>query len=78
MYEPRIKPNNIKEVVKQIKGLNPLFKKCAENRSSIDFKGSSMSSSSTTSMSSITATTLTKGQAGKLVSRMFSKTRKNR
>lgn len=78
MYEPRIKPNNINEVVKQIKGLNPLFKKCAENRSSIDFKGSSMSSSSTTSMSSITASPLTKRQAGKLVSRMFSKTRKNR
>ncbi len=77
MYEPRIKPNNINEVVRQIKALNPLFKKCAENRSSIDFKESS-DISSTTTTSSITATSLTKRQARKLVSKMFSKTRKNR
>jgi hypothetical protein len=77
MYEPRIKPNNINELVKQIKALNPLFKKCAENVSSIDFKQSASSSSSTSIMSK-SITPLTRKRAGKLVSRMFSKTRKNR
>ena len=77
MYEPRIKPNNINELVKQIKALNPLFKKCAENVSSIDFKQSASLSSSTSIMSKSVAP-LTRKRAGKLVSRMFSKTRKNR
>jgi hypothetical protein len=79
MYEPRIKPNNINELVKQIKGLNPLFKKCADNVSSVDFKVSSSSpSTSTTSIMSKSASSLTKKRAEKMVSQMFSKTRKNR
>lgn len=73
MYEPRIKPNNINELVKKIKALNPLFKKCAAKASSTDFRN--VSDAESTSTESIVS--LTKKRASKLVSRMFSKTRKH-
>lgn len=77
MYEPRIKPNNINELVIQIKALNPLFKKCAEAVSSTSFKNES-DISTTTSTSSEIIKSLTKKHAAKMASRLFSKTRKHR
>lgn len=80
MYEPRIKPNNVNEIVKKIKALNPLFKRCASAHSDVDFKrlSESSSASSTTSTSSYKNThSLTKKQAGRLVNQMFRKTRKS-
>jgi serine/threonine protein kinase len=75
MYEPRIKPNNIKELSAQIKALNPLFKKCASRETQVDFKKMS-ESSSTSSNSTSSIKPLTKKHAGKIASRIFSKTRK--
>ena len=75
MYEPRIKPNNIKELSAQIKALNPLFKKCASRETQVDFKKMS-ESSSTSSNSTSSIKPLTKKRAGIIASRIFSKTRK--
>jgi serine/threonine protein kinase len=75
MYEPRVKPNNIEELVKKIKDLNPLFKKCANKQTVVEFNETSKISRST-SESSESLIHLTKKSAEKIVSRMFSKTRK--